>query len=148
MPLRLLLLAVLAAALSAVHSRPVAFAPISNSKRQPDNVVGGLQSHARAITCANGGWFKSIEYATTNNRISGLYLCCSNDDASARGRADPQLWYEGASDEFEEACYWIGKPASTPNAQGVAHAMLLPGLPCLGSLPALVWSHCRKPLAK
>ena len=68
------------------------------------DVLGGLDTHARAISCTNGGWFSSVKYAEDSGRISSLELCCTNaGDTSV-------IWYEGGGVQLKEPCFTLGVP--------------------------------------
>jgi hypothetical protein len=70
-------------------------------------VIGKIDRHARAISCTNGAWFESITQHVTDEHIVGIELCCSADGA---------IWFEGASSDFTEQCYWIGEQGSSKGA--------------------------------
>jgi hypothetical protein len=78
----------------------------SQSRVKPDtaaaDVLGNLDTHARAISCTNGGWFESLRVNAQDGRIAGLELCCAGKGSN--------VWYEGSSpDTFTEACFWVGQ---------------------------------------
>ena len=70
------------------------------------STVGQLDTHARAISCTNGGWFSSLRFAAAgqDGAVPGVELCCAT-----RSNSGAQLWYEGASSDSMGECAWFGQ---------------------------------------
>lgn len=64
-------------------------------------VLGGGNSHARAITCRDGAAFESIQaFVGDNNVIAGMELCCTGGSP---------IFYEGAALDATANCVTIGE---------------------------------------
>lgn len=63
--------------------------------------LGRLDTHARAISCINGGYFTSLSVNEVDGRVAGFKLCCSEGSL---------LWFEGSAlDKLDTSgCIWFG----------------------------------------
>lgn len=91
------------------------------------DVIGQLDTHARAISCSNGGWFTSVKYVEDAGRIASVELCCGNE------RGTSVVWYEGGGSQLEEPCFSIGVPVEDGGAAGAYLTHLYAFALCLDS---------------